>query len=64
MSHKEVLHPYSQTPLPLKVYTSTFFKWIICRENDENKWAKMLKEWNQCFFIDLPPKRVCFVHLV
>ncbi len=34
-------HTLSQIPPPppQKVYTSTFFKWIICHENDEN-WLK------------------------
>ncbi len=38
-------HTLSQIPLPpQKGYTLTFFKWIICHENDKKlKLAKMLK---------------------
>ncbi len=39
------------------MYTSTFFKWIICHENGKRA-IKMLKVYE----ITPPPKRVCFVH--
>ncbi len=35
-------HTLSQSTYPQKVYTSTFFKWIICHENDKIL-TKMLK---------------------
>ncbi len=28
-------HTFSDPPPPQKVYPSTFFKWIICHENDK-----------------------------
>ncbi len=38
-------YSFSEPLLTQKVYTSTFFKLIVCRENDKKKkrWAKMLK---------------------
>ncbi len=46
-------------PPPQKGYTSTFFKWIICHENDENM-AKMLKVYRINVFPIDPPKKSMF----
>ncbi len=46
------------------MYTSTFFKWIICYENGK-KWAKIFKVYRINVFFPLNPslpKRVCLVH--
>ncbi len=43
------------TPFPYKVYTTTFFKWLNCNENNK-KWANMLKVyWIKVFFPLTPP---------
>ncbi len=37
-------------PAPPKVYTSTFFKWIICHENDKKIGKNVESVWKQCLF--------------
>ncbi len=59
------MHTNQLFPLPQGYYISTFFKWIICHENDFflKVLLKMLKMYGiKKKSIDLPPKRICFVH--
>ncbi len=59
-------HTLSQIPFPpQKVYALTFFKWIICHENDNKNGINCFKCMESMFFPLTPsPKRVCFVNSV
>ncbi len=58
------MYTFSGPPPPQKVYTSTFFKWIIFHENDKKNRAKILKVYGINFFFPLTPLKEYVLYTV